>query len=416
MTDIFEKASNSAQAHDIAQLRALKGYPFFYENTPDLSLKPYEVRCNGRVLVSFGSNDYLGLTRDTRIIAAALEATKHYGTGCSGSRLLNGTTSLHLQLEQNLAEFFHKPAALLFSTGFQANLGVVSAVAGAGDAIIADEYCHASIVDGMRLSYAQRRRFRHNDISSLREALSSCPAKMGRLIAVEGLYSMGGDLCPLSEVCELCAESGARLFVDDAHGIGTLGTFGQGAAEVAGVLDKVDLLVGTFSKSFAGIGGFVVGAQDVLDYVRHVSSAFVFSASLPPAVVAGALAALRIIQNEPERRTRLLESAGLCRQLLRARGFDVESYATPIILVSLGKGENIRHAAAEVGLFCNALTAEGFYVNAALGSAVSFPGLRISVTAAHDQTQIHALMDAMCRARDQAKTRLAACREIVDAA
>jgi len=399
--DVFEKTRSDSRVADLCTLQQLGAYPFCKECTPDQSLPPAEVRMHGQSVVTFGSNDYLALTRDPRVIEACMQASRRCGSGCSGSRLMNGTTELHLRLEEALADFLGRESALLYGTGFQANLGVMSALGGPRDLIAADEYCHASLVEGIRLSYARRARFRHNDLSSLAEVLEGCDPGIGRLVVIEGVYSMGGDLADIPGTAEVCRRYGARLFVDDAHGIGVLGPGGRGAVEHASAGAAVDLIGGTFSKAFASAGGFIAGERAVIDYLRHFSAPFVFSAAMPPASLAAASAALHIIRTEPERRKRTAELSAFCRECLARHGFDTNDCPTPLIALSIGDPRDERKAAAETGLFCNTLCQAGFYVNAVFGNAAAFPILRISIMASHDQDQIEALADAMARTAER---------------
>ncbi|MDF2521699.1 MAG: putative 8-amino-7-oxononanoate synthase/2-amino-3-ketobutyrate coenzyme ligase, partial [Clostridia bacterium] len=303
MGDIFEKCYKFTAAKE-AMEAAL--YPYFHELQ---SGQDTEVDINGKRTIMLGSNNYLGLTADERVKAAAVEAAAKYGTGCSGSRFLNGTLSMHVELEKRLAEFVNKEAALTFSTGFQTNLGILSCIAGRNDFIISDRGNHASLVDGCRLSFAKNLKFMHNNMKDLERILSSIPRDAGKIIVVDGVFSMEGDLANLPDIVSLAREYGARTMVDDAHGFGVMGLHGRGTAEYFGVEDEVDILISTFSKSLASLGGFIAGSEAVIHYVKHNSRPFIFSASIPPANAGSALAALEIIEREPERRKWLMRNA-----------------------------------------------------------------------------------------------------------
>ena len=290
--DIFEKCNKFTKAKELISVGI---YPFFrvIESAQDP-----EVIMDGRRMIMVGSNNYLGLTNHPDVKHAAIEAIKKYGTGCAGSRFLNGTLDIHVRLEEKLADFIRKEAALVFSTGFQVNLGVISALAGKDDVIIIDKMDHASIIDGCRLSYGEVKKFRHNNMTDLERVLKQNEAR-GKLIIVDGVFSMEGDIVDLPKVVELAKTYGARLMVDDAHGIGVLGKTGRGTAEHFGLEDEVDIIMGTYSKSLASIGGFIAGSEKVVHYIKHFARSMIFSASPPPASVAAVSAALDIIDKEP---------------------------------------------------------------------------------------------------------------------
>ena len=292
--DIFQKCYNYPLARE---LRERGVYPYFHalESRQDV-----EVVMEGKRRIMLGSNNYLGLTTCPEVLEAALEALKQYGTGCSGSRFLNGTLQLHLQLEAELADFLHKEACCTFSTGFQSNLGIISAIVGHGDYVICDKENHASIYDGCKLSYGRMLTYAHADMEQLELQLQKVPETAGCLIVTDGVFSMGGDIAKLPEIVRLARKYGARVMVDDAHGLGVIGEGGRGTASHFGLEDEVDLIMGTFSKSLASLGGYCVASETVIDYIRHNSRPFIFSASIPPASAATALAALRHIRSHPE--------------------------------------------------------------------------------------------------------------------
>ena len=294
MIDLFEKCEKRMLADDIRE-RGL--YPYFHalESRQDV-----EVMMEGKRRIMLGSNNYLGLTTCPEVIEAGVRAYQELGSGCSGSRFLNGTLKLHLQLEEELADFLHKDAAVTFSTGFQSNLGIISAIVGMHDYVIMDRENHASLYDGCRLSYGKMLRFMHNDMADLEKKLQKVPENCGCLIVTDGVFSMGGDIANLPEICRLAKKYGARVMVDDAHGLGVLGDGGRGTANYYGLEDEVDIYMGTFSKSLASLGGYMAASARVADYVRHTSRPILFSASIPPANCAAALAALRHLRAHPE--------------------------------------------------------------------------------------------------------------------
>ncbi|HAN05675.1 MAG TPA: 8-amino-7-oxononanoate synthase, partial [Elusimicrobia bacterium] len=304
MTDIFNKCRNF---HIVKQLIASGIYPYFKEleseQAPEITIK-------GKKFIMFGSNNYLGLANDPRMKKAAIDAVQKFGTGVAGSRFLNGNTVLHTELETKLAKFKGREAALIYATGYQMNLGVVSALVGKGDFAIVDKLNHASILDGCRLSHGELRRFKHNNPEDLEKVLKEIGPNHGKLVIVDGVFSMEGDIAPIPEISKVCRRYGARLMVDDAHATGVLGKHGHGTMEHFGLSSKdVDLVVGTCSKSFASVGGFVVGDADILHYIQHISRSMIFSASLPPASVASISKALDIITEEPQRIKRLWDNA-----------------------------------------------------------------------------------------------------------
>ncbi|MGE3172932.1 MAG: aminotransferase class I/II-fold pyridoxal phosphate-dependent enzyme [Planctomycetota bacterium] len=333
-------------------------YPYFL---PLAGSEGTEVEIDGRRLIMIGSNNYLGLTHHHKVLQAAQDALLKFGTSCSGSRFLNGTLELHEELERRLARFMGKEAALVFSTGFQTNLGAISSICGKDDVILCDRENHASIIDGCRLSFADVRKWRHNDVKDLEAQLERAKAQnKGILIVVDGLYSMMGDLADLPNIARLARHYGARLMVDEAHSVGVLGKHGRGAAEHFGLDDDADLVMGTFSKSFASLGGFIAGPSKVIHYMKHHARSMIFSAAITPASAAAALAALDVIEHEPELRHRVLAIASRVRQGLRQQGFTVGGSAhSPIVPVVVGDQERMLRmwkVLFECGLFTNPVT------------------------------------------------------------
>ena len=354
--DIFQKCYSFPLARE---LRERGVYPYFHalESRQDV-----EVVMEGKRRIMLGSNNYLGLTTCPEVLEAALEALKQYGTGCSGSRFLNGTLQLHLQLEAELADFLHKEACCTFSTGFQSNLGIISAIVGHGDYVICDKENHASIYDGCKLSYGRMLTYAHADMEQLELQLQKVPETAGCLIVTDGVFSMGGDIARLPEIVRLARKYGARVMVDDAHGLGVIGEGGRGTASHFGLEDEVDLIMGTFSKSLASLGGYCVASETVIDYIRHNSRPFIFSASIPPACAATALAALRHIRSHPELVTRLSELSAYMRRGLRAKGVPIIESTTPIIPIYTYTVENTLEKARR-------LYDAGVYVNPVLAPA-----------------------------------------------
>jgi 8-amino-7-oxononanoate synthase len=385
--DIFEKCRNFTRPSDLQHA----GLYMYFEVFGDREgCGPGEVRIGKRKVLMFGSNDYLALINHPKVKESAAQAVRKYGSGCSGSRLLNGTLDLHVKLEAELAAFVHKEAAITFGTGFQANYGTLSALTEKGDVMICDHNLHASLVEGALRSPARTVRFRHNDMEHFERCLENCPPEEKILIVSEGVFSMEGDIADLRGILKLAKPYGARTYVDEAHGIGVLGPTGAGAAEHLGVLDEIDIVMGTFSKSLASVGGFIAGERAVVDYLKHTARPFVFSASLPPASVAAVGAALEIVKTEPERRQRLLRIAGLLREELRARGFAVLPGETPIVPVVIEEE-------LDVCRLCKALLEEGIYVNPVLRPGATQNLLRISCTAAHTEAHVEHLINTLVR-------------------
>jgi 8-amino-7-oxononanoate synthase len=391
--DVFEKALSYTKADEF---RRVGLYPYFTEFSGAVDTGEAEVMMGDRRVLMFGSNNYLGLTTRTEVKAAAIEAVRQYGTGCSGSRMLNGTMDLHVRLEEALARFMKRETALAFGTGFQTNLGALSTIAQKGDVIIADRNIHASLLDGCLASFARTMRYRHNDMRDLAKVLESLPPDEGRLIVVDGVFSMEGDTANLPEIVRLARQHGARVYVDEAHGIGVLGATGRGAAEHYGVEDDVDVVMGTFSKSFASIGGFIAARREVIEFIKHHSRAFVYSASLAPANAAAVLKAIEIIEGEPELRARLLDTSAKLKRELKAMGYRLlephESFmgVTPIIPVVVDDE-------VLVCRFFWELMSEGIYTNPVLAPAVAHSLVRISCMATHNDEHVDRLLEAMHR-------------------
>ncbi len=385
--DIFEKCEKFTAAK---AAMAAGVYPYFHviESGQDP-----EVMVEGRKMVMVGSNNYLGLTSHPKLKEAAIEATREFGVGCVGSRFLNGTLSLHIELEERLAKFCRKEAALVFSTGMQTNLGAISALAGKRDVIVTDKYDHASIIDGCRLSFGHMKRFRHNDMQDLERVLQSPTDGGGVIIAVDGVFSMEGDVCNLPAIVELAKKYGARILVDDAHGIGVIGSRGAGVADHFGLEDDVDIIIGTFSKSFACVGGFVAASETVCHYLKHFARSMIFSASLPPANVASVTAALDIIENEPERRERLKEVAEKMRRGLQDLGYDTGESTTPIIPVVVGDDLTARtmwRKLFDAGIFTTPIMTPAVPENRAL--------IRLSCMATHTDEHVDRVLAAFEKA------------------
>ncbi len=328
-------------------------YPYFREIT---SKQGTEVDMGGHKVLMFGSNAYTGLTGDERIIKAAKDALDKYGSGCAGSRFLNGTLDLHVQLERELAEFIHKDETLCFSTGFSVNQGVLAMVVGKGDYIICDDRDHASIVDGRRLSFARQLHYKHNDMEDLERVLQNLPYEAVKLIVVDGVFSMEGDLANLPAIVELKHKYNCSIMVDEAHGLGVFGKQGRGVCDHFGLTDEVDLIMGTFSKSFASIGGFIASDADTINYLRHTCRTYIFSASNTPAATAAALEALHIIQSEPDRIERLWNVTRYALRRFREEGFEIGDTESPIIPLYVHDVEKtflVTALAYEAGVFIN---------------------------------------------------------------
>jgi 8-amino-7-oxononanoate synthase len=385
MGDIFDKFKTDEMIRRAKEATEIGMYPYFRALS---DTEGVTATFEGREVVMLGSNNYLGLTTDPRVRQAAIEAVKRYGTSVTGSRFLNGTLELHLELERRLAKFVGMEAALVFSTGYQSNVGTISAVAGPEDYVILDKDDHASIVDGCVMSQAEMKRFRHNSVDSLESVLSKLPEDAGKLVIVDGVYSMGGDIAPLPEIVSICKKYGARIMVDDAHGIGVTGN-GRGTSAHFGLTDQVDLIMGTFSKSFASIGGFIAGRAEVIYGIQHKARALIFSAALPAPNAAAVLAALDIIESESQHVENLWDNAEYMRKGLKGLGYDTGGSNTPIIPVILG--EDFR-----VGLAWHALIQEGVYTNPVVPPATPPKGglLRTSYTATHRKEHLDRALQA----------------------
>lgn len=380
--DIFEKCYRFTAAKEVM---AAGIYPYFrvIESAQDP-----EVIVNGRRMIMIGSNNYLGLTNHPRVKEAAIEALKKYGSGCAGSRFLNGTLDIHVQLEEKLARFMRKEAALVFSTGYQTNVGAISALAGKDDMILIDKMDHASIIDGCRLAFSEVKKYRHNDMDDLERLLQQYDDK-GKLIVVDGVFSMEGDIVDLPAVVRLAEKYGARLMVDDAHGIGVLGKTGRGTAEHFGLEDKVDIIMGTYSKSLASIGGFIAASKEVIHYVKHFARALIFSASPPPASIAAVSTAVDIIEEEPERIERLWKNTRKMLHGFRSLGFDTGVSETPIIPVIVGddiKAFKMARMLHDRGIFANVAVSPAVPNGKAL--------IRTSYMATHTDEQLDKVLEA----------------------
>ncbi len=380
--DLFAKCAAYTTARECRE-RGI--YPYFHALE---SRQDTEVIMEGRRRIMLGSNNYLGLTAAPEVVAAAETALAEYGTGCSGSRFLNGTLRLHLELERELADFVRMDGAVTFSTGFQSNLGIISCLVGRGDYVVCDRENHASIYDGCRLSFGKMLRYRHADMDDLEAKLRAVPESAGCLIVTDGVFSMGGDIAKLPEICALAEKYGARVMVDDAHGLGVIGEGGRGTASHFGLEDRVDVIMGTFSKSLASLGGYMAASETVCDYVRHNSRPFIFSASIPPSACAAALAALRLLRERPELPVRLLGLASYARAGLKARGLRIIESETPIIPIYTYEMEHTLVSAKR-------LYDAGVYVNPVLPPAAA-PGeclLRVSCMATHTEALLDEAMD-----------------------
>src|SRR5664280_281638 len=387
--DIFEKCSKFTAAKE-----AIAGgyYPYFIPLTEN---EGTEAVFRGHRMIMCGSNNYLGLTTHPKVRQAAIDAIQRFGTSCTGSRFLNGTIELHEQLERELAEWVGKEAALVFSTGMQTNLGTISSIACRGDYVILDKEDHASIVDGARLSYGKTLRYRHNDMADLERVLKQAGQEVGILVVVDGLFSMEGDIAPLPSIVPLCKKYGARLMVDDAHATGVLGG-GRGTAAHFNITDDVDLIMSTFSKSFASLGGFIAGDNEIVQYIKHHARSMIFSASIPPSNAAAALAALHVMQNEPERIKRLDEIATFMRKEYRRLGFDIGKSETPVIPIHIG--DDLRTMTIWKELFD-----AGIFVNPVISPAVPEGSqlLRTSYMATHTDEQLNRVLETFAKVGKQ---------------
>ncbi|WP_162140229.1 aminotransferase class I/II-fold pyridoxal phosphate-dependent enzyme [Haploplasma axanthum] len=384
--DLFTKA----YTYDTAKKAKQGGfYPYFHELS---SKQDVLVEMEGHEVIMIGSNNYLGLTTHPEVIKASMEATEKYGTGVSGSRFLNGTLDLHLELEKDLAKFLGKEDATIFSTGYQSNLGFISAIAGRNDLIFSDKENHASIYDGIKLSYAEMIRYNHNDMDDLEKKLAAADPKKGKLIVTDGVFSMGGDLCKLPELVKLAKKYGARLMVDDAHGLGVMGKTGRGTAEHFDLMNEVDIVMGTFSKSLASSGGFIAGEKDVIEYIRHHSRPYIFNAAIPPSNTAAAHAALKVLMREPERVENLRKVSNYVREGLKSRGLKIRESITPIIPI-------FTYTPIRTMVACNTLFKNGVYVNPVVPPATAHGEclIRTSYMATHPKELLDKAMDTIVK-------------------
>jgi 8-amino-7-oxononanoate synthase len=380
---LFEKCYRYTKAREV---QAAGFYPYF---APIEESFDTEVMIRGERKVMVGSNNYLGLTHHPKVFEASEAALRRYGSGCTGSRFLNGTLDLHEQLEERLAKFMGQESSLVFSTGYQANLGVLSALVGRDDHLFSDKLNHASIVDGSRLSFGIVHRFPHGDLRSLERELARTPAEAGKLIVTDGIFSMEGTIVDLPGVMALAEFYGAEVLVDDAHAFGVLGEFGGGTAQHFHLEDRVSLVMATFSKSLASIGGVIAGPEDVIHYLKHHARSLIFSASMPPASVAGTLAALDVIEEEPERRERLWANTRRMQEGLRSLGYDIGNSETPIIPVQIGELDRMLvfwKTLFDAGVFTNPVTPPAVPENSCR--------LRISCMATHTDEHIDFVLDA----------------------
>jgi 8-amino-7-oxononanoate synthase len=383
--DIFDKCAEEGARANIA--REAKAYAYYRTIA---SAQDPVVTHEGSELIMLGSNNYLGLTNHPAVKEAAAMALAVYGTGSAGSRLLNGTLDIHVELEHRIAEFMKRDSALTFSTGFQVNLGVLSSLLGRSDVAILDNLDHASLIDGCRLGFGKTYKYRHNDMDDLEKKLSVVSDGRGAIIVVDGVFSMEGDLAKLPRIVELKKQFGTRLMVDDAHGLGVFGENGRGTAEHFGCEDDVDLVMGTFSKSLATVGGFIAGRTDVIDYLKHNARSEIFSAAAPPASVAAAMKALEIVEREPERRKQLWENTDYMKRELVGMGFDTGESASPVIPIVVGEDLSAWRMTVR-------LQEEGVFVNPVVSPAVP-PGramIRTSYMATHTREHLDRSLEAL---------------------
>lgn len=388
--DLFDKCYAFTRAEEAQEMGI---YPYF---TPIQEVNGNRVIIDGKEMIMVGSNNYLGLIDHPRVKKAAEEALEKYGVATCGSRFLNGTLDIHIQLEERLAKFMNKEAAQSFSTGFQTNLGIISTIAGKGDAIITDRMVHASIIDACRLSFASVHKYKHNDMDDLERILSSLEKDSGKLIVVDGVFSMEGDLAYLPGIVELAKKYDVKIFIDDAHGIGVMGKNGRGTAEHFGVEDDVDLIMGTFSKSFASLGGFVAGDAKVISYIKHFARSLIFSASITPASIATVLTTLDIIQKEPERRERLWEITEKMRSGFQSIGYNTGPTETPVIPVIIGHDEltfMLWRLLRESGIFTNPVIYPAVPKDQSL--------IRTSYSATHSDEELNIVLESFRKCGQQ---------------
>jgi len=381
--DIFEKCQ---KVNDTTESLRRTGYYFYFRKLE--SPQDAEVVVNGKRVIMIGSNNYLGLTSHPRVKEAAIRAIEKYGSGCAGSRFLNGTLEIHEELEDKLARFFRKEAGLVFATGYQTNLGAISALVGRNDVAIIDKYDHASIIDGCRLSFGHVKKYRHKDMEDLERTLEATKGK-GQLIIVDGVFSMEGDICDLPSIVKIAKTYGARVMVDDAHGIGVLGAGGRGTAEHFALENEVDIIMGTYSKSLAAIGGFVVGSKEAINFIKHVARSMIFSASLPPALVASVSTALDIIEEQPQLRTQLWKNTHKMLKGYKELGYDTGASETPVVPIIIK--DNMKTYE-----MCKLLFENGVFVNPVVNPAVPLGRelLRTSYMATHTEQQLDHVLSA----------------------
>jgi len=381
--DLFQKCHQFTRAKEAI---AAGVYPFFQaiQSGPGS-----EVTIDGRNMIMIGSNNYLGLTGHPKVVEAAVAAVKKYGTGCTGSRYLNGTLDIHVELEERLAKFLKAEAVVCFTTGHQSNQGALSAIIGKNDIVFTDRADHASIVDGTRLSWGIVKRYRHNDMDDLERVLQSQAEKdVGKLIVTDGVFSMEGDLARLPRIVELAEKYNTRIYVDDAHAVGVMGKHGRGTAEHFGLEDKIDITMGTFSKSFASVGGYIAGDEDVIHYIKHMARSLIFSASPPPASVATVIAALDILESEPERLDHLWANTRMMKEGFDNLGFDTGHSETPIIPIKIGKDD-------DCFAFWKMMFEAGIFANPAISPAVP-PNeaiIRTSYMATHTKDELEQVLE-----------------------
>lgn len=379
-----------AEFTDAHEARATGCYPYF---RPIESGQDTQVIIKGKPVLMFGSNSYLGLTNHPKIKEASKKAIDKYGTGCAGSRFLNGTLDIHIELEQRLASYVGFQDAVIFSTGFQSNLGALSCLTGRHDYIILDEYSHASIIDGSRLSFSKVIKYAHNNMEDLERRLKSLPEHAVKFVAFDGIFSMEGDIAKLPEIVALADKYGANIMVDDAHSLGVIGDKGAGTASHFGLTDKVDVVMGTFSKSLASLGGFIAGNYEIIDYLRHRARSLIFSASMTPASVASVIAALDIMENEPEHMEALWNNTRYATRLLREEGFDLGPTESPILPVYIRdnlKTFQITKILLEQGIFVNPVVSPAVPAEASL--------IRFSIMATHTFSQIEEAIEKLSQA------------------